>query len=175
MEAVEVLRIGHRPVRDARATTHVCLAARTLGVRRVWVSASDTALEERMKKVTAKFGGDFSVVTGVNWRRKVQEFSGAGGTVVHLTMYGEGLRGAMRKVPADRPLLIVVGSEKVPADLYRLADLNIAVGHQPHSEIAALAVFLDRLTGGAWEGLSFGGEMQILPCARGKRVRKKVD
>ena len=39
-------------------------------------------------------------------------------------------------------MLIVVGSEKVPFKVYELADYNVAVTNQPHSEVAALAVFL---------------------------------
>ena len=69
---------------------------------------------------------------------------------------------------------MVVGSEKVPGEVYRMADLNIAVGNQPHSEAGALAVFLDRLTGGSWEDRKFdGGQMEVIPTAHGKGVRKK--
>ncbi len=39
--------------------------------------------------------------------------------------------------------MIVVGSEKVPGEIFSLADWNISVTSQPMSEIAALAIFLD--------------------------------
>ena len=34
----------------------------------------------------------------------------------------------------------VVGAEKVPPEVYQAADFNVAVGNQPHSEVAALAI-----------------------------------
>ena len=39
----------------------------------------------------------------------------------------------------------MVGAEKVPREIYELADYNVAVGSQPHSEISALAIVLDRI------------------------------
>ncbi|MCK5322410.1 MAG: tRNA (cytidine(56)-2'-O)-methyltransferase, partial [Candidatus Aenigmarchaeota archaeon] len=39
-------------------------------------------------------------------------------------------------------LVVLVGSQKVPAEAYELADFNVAVGNTPHSEISALAIFL---------------------------------
>ncbi len=72
---------------------------------------------------------------------------------------------------AGKDTLIVVGAEKVPSDLYDLADWNVAVGSQPHSEVAALALLLDRLRDGAWEGDAFdGAALRIVPTAHGKRV-----
>jgi tRNA (cytidine56-2'-O)-methyltransferase len=44
------------------------------------------------------------------------------------------------------------------------------VGNQPHSEVAALAIFLDRLTERAGLRTEFGGNIKVLPCERGKRV-----
>jgi tRNA (cytidine56-2'-O)-methyltransferase len=65
---------------------------------------------------------------------------------------------------------VVVGAEKVPAEMYDLADWNVAVGNQPHSEVAALAVFLDRLFLGQELRLDFEGGLKIVPSSRGKRV-----
>jgi len=68
-------------------------------------------------------------------------------------------------------LLVVVGAEKVPGELFELADFNVAVGNQPHSEVAALAVFLDRLFGGEELRREFpGARRRIVPSERGKRV-----
>jgi tRNA (cytidine56-2'-O)-methyltransferase len=48
----------------------------------------------------------------------------------------------------------------------------VAVGNQPHSEVAALAILLDRLGHGkALDQLEFpGGKIKVIPCARGKNV-----
>jgi tRNA (cytidine56-2'-O)-methyltransferase len=70
----------------------------------------------------------------------------------------------------EKDLLVAVGAEKVPAEMYQLADWNVAVGNQPHSEVAALAVFLDRLFQGEELGREFEGGLKIVPSSRGKEV-----
>ena len=71
-------------------------------------------------------------------------------------------------------MLVIVGSEKVPAEVYDLYNINVAVTSHPHSEAAGLAIFLDRISEGEWEDLPFeGGEIEIVPTGRGKEVRKK--
>ena len=163
---ITVLRIGHRPARDKRVTTHVALAARAFGAGRILVDTKDGALERTVRDVTRRFGGPFEVETGVAWRRVLKDFHG---TKVHLTMYGERLEDALPRIPKD-DLLVVVGAEKVPAEVYRLADVNVSVGNQPHSEVAALAVFLDRLLGGEGLRREFRGRLRIRPSPRGKDV-----
>lgn len=140
---IVVLRLGHRPNRDQRVTTHVALTARALGADEVWVTTSDPGLEKTVRSVVDRFGGKFKIKTGIDWRKAIKSWKGL---VVHLTMYGERLSAALRTIEA-KDLMIVVGAEKVPREVYDLADRNVSVGNQPHSEVAALAIFLDRLTG----------------------------
>jgi len=163
---ITVLRIGHRPARDKRVTTHVALTARAFGAQRVLVDTRDAALEKTVRSLVRRFGGPFDIETGVSWRSVMRDFPG---TKIHLTMYGQRLGDVLPKIPRDE-LLVVVGAEKVPADLYRLADVNVAVGNQPHSEVAALAVFLDRLLEGAGLRHEFQGRLRVRPSARGKDV-----
>lgn len=169
---IEVLRLGHRPERDKRVTTHVCLTARALGAAAVRIAEKDEVLVKGVRSVAKRFGGDFRIEDGTGWKGPVKAWKEAGGQVVHLTMYGEGLSKAVPAILATgRSVLVVVGAEKVPADLYELADYNVAVGNQPHSEVAALALLLDRLRAGAWEADEFpGAELRVLPTAKGKRV-----
>jgi tRNA (cytidine56-2'-O)-methyltransferase len=61
----------------------------------------------------------------------------------------------------------------VPGDVYQMADFNVAVGNQPHSEIAALALFLDRLMEGRILDKEFTGHLKIVPQEHGKRVTKQ--
>ena len=166
--AVSVLRIGHRPGRDPRLTTHVALAARAFGAERLYLEPPDPALGERLQRVNARWGGTFAVEGVREWRALVRRFPGPS---VHLTMYGRPLEPLLPRLRGARSLLVIVGGAKVPSDLYGLATFNVAVGHQPHSEVAALAVLLDRLRGipapGPWPGATH----EIVPTARGKRVR----
>jgi len=116
--------------------------------------------------VVERFGGKFKIKTGVDWRRAIKAWKGE---VVHLTMYGESLSEAMPTIRA-KDLMIVVGAEKVPREVYDLADRNISVGNQPHSEVAALAIFLDRYMDGKSLEKRLRGRLTIVPNSRGKTV-----
>ena len=169
-QRIVVLRLGHRPQRDQRITTHVGLVARAFGADEVIITPPDEAVRQSIAKVTAKFGGTsvFAASCVDSWKAVLRTWHG---TVVHLTMYGIHIDAALRKIPKAHDLIVVVGAEKVPRELYDIADFNVAIGNQPHSEVAALAVFLDRYTAGAGLRKGFSdAEYRILPCARGKRV-----
>ncbi len=166
MAEIRVLRIGHRPDRDKRVTTHTALTARALGAKGVLVDSKDPKLEENVRSVVDRFGGDFSIETGVQWRKVLREFDGK---IAHLTMYGMRVDEAVPLLQDD-DLLVVVGAEKVPAEIYQLATVNVSVGNQPHSEIAALAIFMDRLTAGQALYQERGGRMKVIPNDRGKTV-----
>lgn len=100
----------------------------------------------------------------------------AGGASKSAAKSKDGLLGkralkAPSKNRKGRGLMVIVGAEKVPRDIYDCADFNVAVGNQPHSEVAALALFLDRYHKGAQFALKMsGGRVRILPNKRGKTV-----
>jgi tRNA (cytidine56-2'-O)-methyltransferase len=164
-----VLRLGHRPARDKRISTHVALTSRAFGAKGIFFSTKDVDLEESVRDVAGRFGEGFEIRTGVKWKPFLRDFQG---TKVHLTMYGVHVDDAIPRIRSEAKgrMLVVVGAEKVPAEVYQLADFNVAVGNQPHSEVAALAVFLDRLTQGEGLRSEFEGRLKVLPCERGKRV-----
>jgi Uncharacterized protein conserved in archaea len=87
-------------------------------------------------------------------------------------MYGLNIEKISLDFGEEKNILIVIGASKVPKDVYSIADMNIAIGNQPHSEIAALAIFLDRLYRGKELGYSFqNAKMKIIPSSHGKRVK----
>lgn len=167
MSEIRIVRTGHRPQRDKRVTTHVALSSRALGASGIYIDTKDLVLEENIRSVTDRFGGDYEIRTGVRWQDVVKDFDG---TVVHLTMYGQRFDEAMPKIPRDKDLVVIVGAEKVPPEVYQRADFNISVGNQPHSEIAALAIFLYCFTGGKELYSDRHGEMTVIPNERGKTV-----
>ena len=167
MSDIWIMRIGHRPERDKRVTTHVALYSRALGAKGIYVDTEDPVLEANVRSVVERFGGDYTIQTGVQWRKLIREFPGK---VVHLTMYGLRVDEALPTIPRDEDIMIVVGAEKVPRDVYDRADFNISVGNQPHSEIAALAIFLDRFTGGQALYADRDGVLTVVPNERGKTV-----
>ena len=170
---ITVLRLGHRPERDKRITTHVALVARAFNADSIIIDTKDRELEATIAGVVERFGGPFQIDSGLKWRKVVKTWPG---TVVHLTMYGEHLDNVLEKVPkqtandATKDLLIIVGSTKVPREVYDYADFNIAIGNQPHSEVAALAVFLDRYFNGCALQKKFNGQVEIIGVPKGKKV-----
>ncbi|MGD0718093.1 MAG: tRNA (cytidine(56)-2'-O)-methyltransferase [Thermoplasmata archaeon] len=164
---VSVLRIGHRAGRDPRLTTHVALTARALGASRMYLHPPDPELAARLGRVAERWGGSFTVNGVEQWRPFVRDWDGA---VVHLTMYGIPIDRAAARIRRHRRVLLVVGGAKVPPQLYRLAQYNVAVGNQPHSEVAAVAIVLDRLLGGPPPRSFRGATQRIVPSARGKKV-----
>lgn len=172
MEVV-VLRLGHRPERDQRVTTHVGLTARALGASGMYLAGSDKDVVESILDVADRFGGNFFVGDGVKWKNCIRDWKERGGVVVHLTMYGLPVQEQEAAIREHDRILVVVGAEKVPGEVYGLADYNIAVTSQPHSEIAGLAVFLDRLFQGAELDRVFpGGKIRVIPTAAGKRAEE---
>jgi tRNA (cytidine56-2'-O)-methyltransferase len=165
---ITVLRIGHRIDRDKRITTHVALVARAFGADTILISTKDEKLARTIQGVVKRFGGSFHIETGVDPKKFI---SGWKGTIIHLTMYGEQLEKAVMRIDKAKDVLIIVGAEKVPPYFYEVADHNVSVGNQPHSEVAALALFLDRFTKGAWLRQRFHGNIEIIPSNKGKKVK----
>ncbi|MBT3970843.1 MAG: tRNA (cytidine(56)-2'-O)-methyltransferase [Euryarchaeota archaeon] len=175
---IAVLRLGHRLGRDPRITTHLGLVARTFGADKFFLAGDeDQKMFDGLTQVDERFGKvlDLEYVKSPMrlLRRWVEEDAGDGrpGVAAHLTMYGEEFRKAIPKMRRDRPLLIVVGGAKVPGDVYKLCQYNVSVGSQPHSEVAALALFLDSWGGSIAESEHFkGAQLEVIPNSDGKTV-----
>jgi len=176
-EEVVVLRWGHRTHRDARLTSHVALTARALGASGFLLSdIIDKKIEETVERVTRNWGGKFYFEMGTSWRTSVREWKGKGGIVVHLTAYGENIEtsdvlGRIKKT--ERSVLLIIGSQKVPAYFFSesVSNFNVSIGNQPHSECAALAVFLDRFFEGKELARKFDkAKIKIIPKERGKKT-----
>jgi tRNA (cytidine56-2'-O)-methyltransferase len=165
---VAVLRLGHRPLRDKRITTHIALVARAFGADKMVMPVKDENIEMSVEKLVENWGGDFSIENTDDWKSYIRAFEGS---VVHLTMYGMPVGEMMSDIKGD--ILVVVGSEKVPREVFDLADYNISIGNQPHSEVSALAIFLDRFFLGESLKKSFSGKLSIQPSNRSKIVKSE--
>lgn len=133
----------------------------------MYLEPPDPELARRVEALGRGWGGSFSVVGVEDWKKVVRS---SGGLVVHLTMYGQPLGRSLPRLRRARRVLLVVGGAKVPPDLYRLSDANVAVGHQPHSEVAAVAIVLERLRGIPGPRQFPGARRRVVPQARGKKV-----
>lgn len=180
MPKIVVLRWGHRLQRDARLTTHVALTARALGTSGIILSdIRDRKIKETIEKVTENWGGPFFFEMGTSWKKAVKEWKEKGGIVVHLTAYGENIQASdvLQRIKAsEKDALVIVGSQKVPREFFSksVSDFNVAIGNQPHSECASLAVFLDRFFEGKELTKDFeNAKIRIMPQKRSKRIVRK--
>jgi len=166
--------MGHRLVRDERISTHIGLVSRAFGARRLVLTGADDYTVESIRRVRDRWGGNFEVTYVKSWREFLSKWEGLS---VHLTMYGESLDASLKKIrkalnfSSRKELLLVIGAEKVPAQIYSAVNYNVSIGNQPHSEVAALAVFLDRLfMGGELYSTFERAKLRINPSARSKKV-----
>ncbi|MDE1842952.1 MAG: tRNA (cytidine(56)-2'-O)-methyltransferase [Thaumarchaeota archaeon] len=172
---IEVLRIGTRLVRDDRVTTHVTLVSRAFGASKIYMYDANPEIKETISKVNKMWGSDFEVEIIENWKDVIKLRKKEGYKVIHLTMYGENINDVQEQIRKEEKLLVVVGAEKVPREAYDMADYNVAIGNQPHSEISALAILLDRVSQGyQLQKKHSGGEREIIPTKKGKKVIDKT-
>ena len=167
MSQFHVLRIGHRPERDKRITTHVALTSRAFGASRMYLSKPDSRVVTTIDEVVAKFGGDFEIEPLSNPRKFAKNWEGR---IVHLTMFGLPLEDFEDKLRKEQsPILFIVGAEKVPPWTFEYADYNISIGNQPHSEVSALAISLSRLNEN-YVDQKFGGPLQVIPSGDHRKM-----
>lgn len=131
-------------------------------------------MEERATGIVKRWGGYFPVEYTKNWRAFLEEWKKNGGYVIHLTIYGLPIQDVISTIRGiSKKILVVVGGAKVPRQVYSYADFNVAVTSQPHSEVAALAIFLHELFEGKELDKEFvNAGLKVLPSERGKRVVK---
>lgn len=168
---IYVLRLGHRKVRDARLSTHCGLISRALGAKEIIYSGEeDSQLLKSINDVSLRWGGTFRASYQKNWRSVIKRFKARKFGIVHLTMFGIPLQKNIKDIRKTKKMLVVIGSEKVPGEVYGMADYNIAIGNQPHSEAAALAILLHEYFSGKELDSSFPkAKIKIMPQERGKK------
>lgn len=168
---IEVVRIGQRVVRDDRVTTHVALVARSFGAEKIYMTEVNPEIKDTLDKINETWGGNFEIEFIEKWKGIIKKKKEENFKIIHLTMYGEKINDAQKELQNEDKLLIVVGAEKVPREVYEYADYNIGVGSQPHSEISALAILLDRIQSGKQFDKAFpNAKRKIVPTKNGKNV-----
>ncbi len=162
MSQFHVLRIGHRPERDKRITTHVALTSRAFGASKMYLSKSDSRVVRTVREVVLKFGGDFEIESLSNPKSFVKNWEG---NIVHLTMFGLPFSDFVNELKEiKKPLLLVVGAEKVPPWVFEYSDYNLSIGDQPHSEVSALAISLSSINE-TYLSKDFGGPLKVVPTS----------
>ena len=172
MTRIHVLRVGHRPVRDDRVSTHIGLVARAFGADTMYISDLDREIKDSLDKVTATWGGSFKVVDINSWLGAIKLWKEQGGIVIHLTMYGICVDNVIDElINSGKDVLVIIGAGKMPRAVFSISDYNVAIGNQPHSEIAALALFLDKYFKGEEFKRKFNDyKLRVIPTKNGKSV-----
>jgi len=167
---VVVLRYGHRLLRDERVTSHLALVARAFCAEKmIYTYERDLSLEKSIKDINRRWGGNFKIEFEKDWKKAINKYKDF--CKVHLTMYGIPLNKVKKEIKKNKKILVVVGSQKVPGEIYKAVDYNVSITLQPHSEIAALAVFLRDLFGDFIFKKEFeNAKIKIIPMEKGKRV-----
>ena len=87
------------------------------------------------------------------------------GKIVHLTMFGLPFSDFVNELKEiKKPLLLVVGAEKVPPWVFEYSDYNLSIGDQPHSEVSALAISLSSINE-TYQSKDFGGPLKVVPTS----------
>jgi len=167
---IEVLRLDHRIHRDSRVSTHIALISRAFGASKLYYSGDkDSSMENTVNKVTKEFGGPFEIEHVKDYFKLIKSRE----KIVHLTVYGLPVQNEIKKLQKFSDLLVIVGGSKVPPEIYNLSDFNISVTKQPHSELAALAIFLDKYFDSKELEKKFDNfKSLIMPQEKGKLVKK---
>jgi tRNA (cytidine56-2'-O)-methyltransferase len=171
---IHVLRLGHRIARDHRISTHCGLVARAFGAHKIiYTGEKDAHLEDSIKNVVKNWGGPFEIEYSDSWKKIMGIYKKKNFCVVHLTMYGLPIKKEISKIRKKKDLLVVIGGEKVPSEVYHTSDFNISITNQPHSEVAALAVFLHEFFKGKELEKKFKkARIKIIPQKTGKLLLK---
>ena len=177
LKEIWILRLSHRRERDKRVTTHLALVGRAFSASgMVYTGDRDEVLESKISEVNKRWGGNFKILFTKNPIEWINLMKSRGFTVIHLTMYGLNINKMINTLKKFNKLILIVGSEKVDPIYYKISDYNIAIGNQPHSEISAVAIFLDRIYEGRELETEFkDAEIYIIPSEHGKLVRKKIN
>lgn len=163
---ISVLRLNHRK-RDKRITTHCALTARAFGADEIiFTGEEDPQIIESIEKVVKKWGGKFKIKHAKNWKKEIKNKK----IKVHLTFYGERLKDKINELKGKN-IQIIIGGEKVPREVYDKADYNISIGNQPHSEVAALAVFLYEYNNHKIPENFKNWKIKITPSKKSKKIK----
>ena len=169
---IEVLRLSHRLRRDPRLSTHVALTARAFLADKIYYSGQhDSSLEDSINKVTKEFGGNFKIEYITSSLKLIKEKKKENYLIIHLTVYGLKLKEVIKEIKKSKNILIIVGGEKVPIEIYKLSDYNISITSQPISEVSALAILLHEFNEKKELDYDFKeAKIKIIPQERCKKI-----
>ena len=173
---VYVLRLNHRQSRDKRTTTHFLLTARAFGANKaIYTGQQDERMEKTIQNLSKTWGGTFRVEYKKNWKKAINFFKMQKTEIIHLTMYGLPIQDVVNQIiKSNKDVLVVVGGAKVPGEVFKLADWNVSITCQPHSEISALCIFLHEFLQGKEFYLTFeDAQIEVVPQFKGKKVISK--
>ena len=165
------IEVVPKAVSDIDGECTLFVGQESFGANKIYMNEVNSEIEKTISDINKTWGGNFQIEIISEWKQIIKERKNAGVKIVHLTMYGQNINNVQMKIRNEDKILIVVGAEKVPREIYEMADYNVAVGNQPHSEISALGILLDRIhQGKQFESDFENPERVIIPQEHGKNV-----
>lgn len=168
-----ILRLDHRPFRDKRITTHCALVSRAFGAENFYFSGvEDPTIISVINKINEKWGGTFKIEYCADPIQFTKDFKDNDGIIIHLTMYGKNINSQLTEIQKhyNKNILLIVGGSKVPKEYYELANYNVAIGNQPHSEVSALGLILYMLDNNCLNKEFEDTKIKIIPSNTFKNV-----
>ncbi|MEM3841088.1 MAG: hypothetical protein QXN59_00100 [Candidatus Micrarchaeaceae archaeon] len=153
----------------------ICLTARALGASSAVFTISNPQLISRLKRscsvVAKKWGGNFSVQFTSNWKGYLE--SRRNYKTVHLTRYGIPVQKRLYTLRSYKNIIIAISTTKELKSMCTVADFNISITSQPHSSIAAMAIFLNQYFAGRELSLNFSNaKFKVLPSQNEQLLKR---
>ena len=144
----------------------ICLTARAFGASSVIFTSTNASLNSRLKRycssISKKWGGNFNVQFTNAWKSYLE--SKRNYKKVYLTRYGTPIKKQVYTLRSYRNIIIILSITEEIKSFGELADFNISITSQPHSSIAAMAIFLNQYFAGRELSLNFSNaKFKVIP------------
>ncbi len=154
----------------------ICLTARALGASSVVLTSSSHEMNSKLKRfcsfITNKWGGSFSAQFTSNWKNYMH--SKTNYKTVYLTRYGIPIQKQQYSIRSYKNILLIISTDKEMPELNKLSDFNISITAQPHSSIAAMAIFLNTYYAGRELSLNFSkAQYKVVPSPHDSILKER--
>lgn len=154
----------------------ICLTARAFGASSVVLTSSSHEINSKLKRfcnsVANKWGGNFSVQFISNWKSYIS--SKTNYKTVYLTRYGISIQKQQYSIRSYKNVLLIISTDKERPELNKISDFNISITAQPHSSIAAMAIFLNMYYAGRELSLNFSkAQYKVVPSPHDSILKER--
>lgn len=157
---ITVLSIGEK---NPRVKLNLCLTARAFGAAKIiFVGRRDANISKHISAINGTWGGIFKVDFASSVKSAVEPLTKY--KSVYLTMFGLPLKQLKYTVKTYKNILLIVTSKEYDKQVGELADFKLSITSQPHSQAAAIAIFLHEFFDGREQAMQFqNAKVKVVP------------